>query len=534
MDEKLLEKARKFVAQCKKFPSNDELREHLKCARKTATLIHQQLKSVIVPEASTDVPEMSTPAGAAEVSDLRMDKWQVSIPKTRIHTLEELLAYFEVDTNVWEVERFICNKWEMGYVNEAGLSDAEPLYQVKAFLRKKVAADIEGYVEENSKLMKQNAKLKKEILRDRKYAQKLAEYHVGADELLKNVQTFVKEMGDFPGPITPVKAQKPQAMPPVKPGHTEDAVLLLSDTHFGDRIRRDDTSGFPEYDLTIAGNRLGYVVQKAKQILGLHRAAYPIKRLYVPILGDIGNGDLHDAPKSNVLFIAPQIHFSYHMLRMAIEDLLTLKNEGIVEEIVLLFSVGNHMRMAEDLKMPTKLQAMRTFDWLIYQFVIERFKNEPGVTIRTTMSPFIFEDIRGHRYGFAHGSQVGYHNNVMTQAKSIDQFIAHVRALFDSPVYREHAHLTGATFDRFCIGDIHVPLSFPRLLSNGSLNGQNELGANWTLEPIPAGQWIFGVSDKHIQTFQYFLECTSIQRRPEDMNDYGRFAEEYEKRFGRL
>lgn len=387
-------------------------------------------------------------------------------------------------------------------------------------------------IRENALLTRRLSKYKLELNSEREMRKHLALNHAGFDDLLNNVKDFVNVMGDFSSPITPIKAHKPLRSAPVKEGHTEDAVLVISDTHFGDIIRAADTSGFPEFDLMIAGNRMGYIAKKAKMILGLHRSMYPIKRLYVPILGDIGNGDLHDAPKSNALFIAPQIHFSYHMLRFLIEDLLTLVEEGIVEEIVLLFSVGNHMRMMEDKKMPTKLQAQRTFDWLIYQFVMEKFRGVKGITIKTDMSPFIFENIRGHRYGFNHGMEVGYRNSPDAQAKSISAFINHTRALFDSPTYRAHSGLEGATFDRFVIGDIHVPVSFPRLLSNGSLNGQNELGVNWGLEVIPAGQWLFGVSNKQIQTWQYFIDCTHVQR--EEPNGYADFAVDYNERFGRL
>jgi hypothetical protein len=67
------------------------------------------------------------------------DIWEVTLPKTNIHTLEQLLAYCKVDLAVWEVERFICNKWEMGFKDKHDLADSLPLFQVKAFLRKKVA-----------------------------------------------------------------------------------------------------------------------------------------------------------------------------------------------------------------------------------------------------------------------------------------------------------------------------------------------------------------------------------------------------------
>jgi hypothetical protein len=65
------------------------------------------------------------------------DKWDISLPKTRIHTLEELLKQFEVDTTIWSVERFIVNSWEMGYKDPDGNAQTQPLYQVKATLSKR-------------------------------------------------------------------------------------------------------------------------------------------------------------------------------------------------------------------------------------------------------------------------------------------------------------------------------------------------------------------------------------------------------------
>lgn len=469
----LLDKAIPFAQELKasegRHPTNDELQKHLHCARNSATRIQRY---IVV----NDVVKIATQLDASH------DK---AVVKATVNSA----------------------------VGVAARSNEEYL------------------IRENAKLTRQNSRIKLELSSERGMRQALSANHAGYEDLLANVKDFVQALGDFSSPISKVKATKQLVKPPIDHEHSEDAVLVISDTHFGDVIRRADTSGFPEYDLTIAGNRMGYIAKKAKMILGLHRAMYKIKRLYIPILGDIGNGDLHDAPKSNSLFIAPQIHFSYHMLRFLIEDLYQLIEAGIIEEIVLLFSVGNHMRMMEDHKMPTKLQAQRTFDWLIYQFVIEKFKGVKGITIKEDMSPFIFENIRGHRYGFNHGMEVGYKNSPEAQAKSISSFINHSRALFDSPTYRAHSGLEGATFDRFVIGDIHVPVSFPRLLSNGSLNGQNELGVNWGLEVIPAGQWLFGVSDKQIQTWQYFIDCTHVQR--ETPNGYAKFAIEYEERFAR-
>lgn len=477
-----------------------------------------------------------------EQNEITKDTWSITLPKTRIHTLPQLLEKFAVDETVWEVERFVANKWDMGYVvkdqNSASFGNASQheLYQVKAYLRRRRFTEMEHAVGDNARLRSQVEKLRLQVGSERSIAKRLAQRHVGFDDFITGAQEVRSALADFQLPTSAIARPKQVPISVVREGHNEDAVLLISDTHFGAVHRREDTSGFPEFDLVISANRFGYVIRKAKQVLTMHRAMYPIKKLYVWIGGDIGNGVLHDSPYTNALFLPAQVDFSFLMLKLGIEDLLELTKPDengvvVIEQIVLLFTAGNHMRLDE--KMPYSYQAQRTLDWLIYRQLIHHFQGNPKVTVKEEMSPYITENIRGHRYLFAHGFQVGYKNSPDAQIKSMTRFMALIRALFDSPEYRKKVGLEGATFDRICIGDIHVPVSFPRLKSNGSLPGQNELGVNWTLEPIPAGQQIFGVSDKHLETFQYYLDCSQVQRTQEDMNEFGIFAAEYSKLFGR-
>lgn len=76
-----------------------------------------------------------------EASTVKGDSWEIHLPKSRIHTLADLIKFFEIDESIWEIERFVANKWEMGYTTEDKngnkVGNAEPLYQVKAFLKKK-------------------------------------------------------------------------------------------------------------------------------------------------------------------------------------------------------------------------------------------------------------------------------------------------------------------------------------------------------------------------------------------------------------
>lgn len=89
-----------------------------------------------------------------ETQDRTADTWAITLPKTRIHTLDQLVKYFEIDLSIWKVERFIANKWEVGMKPPATTAWVdtedgrrvpmwtrfddkpiiEPLFQVKAYL----------------------------------------------------------------------------------------------------------------------------------------------------------------------------------------------------------------------------------------------------------------------------------------------------------------------------------------------------------------------------------------------------------------
>jgi hypothetical protein len=132
--------------------------------------------------------------------------WAIAIPKTRIHTLEQLVEYCEIDLKIWKIERFVANKWEVGMKSlvPGAAPMTEPLFQIKAFLVLKV-----------------------EIRDARKEL----------DELRQKAKGY---------------APKYPALIKNKQGKTENVIeFSLHDHHFGAQIWSKETGG-EDYDLPIA------------------------------------------------------------------------------------------------------------------------------------------------------------------------------------------------------------------------------------------------------------------------------------------
>ncbi len=167
------------------------------------------------------------------------DKWNISLKETRIHTLEQLIEFFEVNTSKWEVERFICNSWEVGAKDKDGQLRTSPLYQVKATFKRVSSINIEG--------------LKKAV-----------------EEVRKE---FFSKPFSFSRSFTPIA--------------NEETALEVSvyDAHFG-KLAWSDETGWGNYDTSIA--TAGY--EKAVDTI-LSRCPIGFSKIVYVVGNDILNSD---------------------------------------------------------------------------------------------------------------------------------------------------------------------------------------------------------------------------------------------------
>lgn len=80
-----------------------------------------------VPTAANSIASTGNSAEVTKVTD------------ERVRTLADLVRVCEIDTTEWEIERWVANKWEVGATDKAKNLHVKPLFQIKAWLKRKVA-----------------------------------------------------------------------------------------------------------------------------------------------------------------------------------------------------------------------------------------------------------------------------------------------------------------------------------------------------------------------------------------------------------
>lgn len=114
-------------------------------------------KNQTAASAAATEPDDQMPKSQGAHMSFKGDVGEIDLVTTNPRSLDDLLKACKVDTSVWEVEKYIVNKWEMGRkektvsltwvdgvangsVNDSGGITKAPLWQVKAWLRRKVEA----------------------------------------------------------------------------------------------------------------------------------------------------------------------------------------------------------------------------------------------------------------------------------------------------------------------------------------------------------------------------------------------------------
>ena len=306
----------------------------------------------------TTIEALTAPPPQEIIQDLQSDKGEVTARGARIQTLEQLIRAAKIDLKVWEVERHVINKWEVGRkdrsvkldyvegaatgsVHDSGTIHVEPLWQVKVWLRRR------------------EPKIQ------------------AAFDLLEAIRKGA--------PLWP-KVKRPAVFRGVNPGPLRSLEICIMDPHLGMVCAPPEADG--PWDLEIAA---GMIFQAMDDLIAIAAPYGPFAGVFMPFGNDFVHVDnvFHTTTAGTGQPEALSWHRVYgEAQRVAI---------GMVERArqvapVNVYQIpGNHSRQT-DFTLGKLLEAV--------------FANAKDVTVDASSSPYKFHRCGCNLIGYEHGHSV--------------------------------------------------------------------------------------------------------------------------------
>lgn len=208
----------------------------------------------------------------------------------------------------------------------------------------------------------------------RKLQRKLHYYKTGYEKLLNQradtemLMETVREAIDSVDPIEPANIPGPTILLWNRP---RVIMPLCSDLHGGEKVDGSKLKGFNEYNFDVLDERIDRWCTGVEEHFQHERAAGPVERIDLPLLGDIITGEnIHRGQWMHIEVTAMrQIFMTAERVNGAILRLLKL---GV--PIHLHGVGGNHGRMGK------KGESDFSNDFILYQYLMAKLERQPNLT----------------------------------------------------------------------------------------------------------------------------------------------------------
>lgn len=301
---------------------------------------------------------------------------------------------------------------------------------------------------------------------------------------------------------TAVVSRIPPAVIPPMPRLTKSdrepqhAVLLASDWHIGALVDPAETGGMGGYDFDTFCARLELLGRKVALITGEFQTIRPIRKLTVPLIGDIVDGDS--------IFPSQEVDFNVldQVYRGALKTAEFLT--GLLhtfQEVEVIALPGNHGRLGKKAERKKGV----SFDRQLAMFASHLTKGTTRIKWAIPESPFYDWEIEGHPIHAEHYDAVkswaGIPYYGLDRAAGKLTQIANSQGRRFSLMVGGHYH-SGATLER--PGGI--------VMLNGSMMGPTEFSAHELKTISRPMQRLFFVSREHGVNSDHWLWLDEVQR----------------------
>lgn len=287
-----------------------------------------------------------------------------------------------------------------------------------------------------------------------------------------------KRLGMFEAMDSTTIAPPAWLTPPRRKREAHKAIpsMLLTDIHWGERVRPEEIGGVNAYNREIAEARIHRATTGAVKICRDYLSGLEYEGCNLMLGGDLVNGDIHEGRETNVEATTESVVGVLECLVAGTRQLADHFGQVSVECVV-----GNHGRTTD--KPRSKGRARDSFDGLTYQLLVRELRNDPRITVRVATGPDAHFAVYGTRYCLTHGDQFKGGSGI-SGALSPLMLGAHRKRRKDAQA--------GHPWDVLVMGHFHTSYFLRDLIVGGSVVGYNEYAnvLNLPVEEPQSALWL--------------------------------------------
>ena len=304
-----------------------------------------------------------------------------------------------------------------------------------------------------------------------------------AQTIVESITPLIKELNYYdPKPIL----SRP-TMGPKDDRTVEEAVLVLSDIHFGKKTE--------SFNYSVLADRFTRLHYSMARIIGLLRQGYKIDKLNVFLNGDIVDGDEIYPGHAHGIEM-PVIDQIYQLGFPMLRDFLLLMTK-LFKTVEVHCCYGNHGRV-------NKYASRKTnFDYVLYKTLESYFRDYPSIKFNVYEDWKAIVPIQGHNFLLTHGDAISGGSSGVPLTAMIGALMRWATTLDEK-------------FEVLVTGHFHTPwrLSWTKNLTtigNGTfVSGDDFAIRTLKVESGPAQQF-FGVNKNRPITWQYTIELGNTE-----------------------
>lgn len=329
--------------------------------------------------------------------------------------------------------------------------------------------------------------LKRQLADARRQLREQSIVDAGHQEVVRAIETLVPALPEI---RTPKKLRNIGRVP-------VDALLHLSDIHYGEVVRSTSTNGLAQYSPDIARERIEEATDRTIEIA----KSMKVGKLVVVQGGDMVSGLIHDdLERSNAEMVVQQSlemgEITSDMIRRFGQELPYVEVDG---------RSGNHGRPYRPMFFNRK--QVENFDFFVYKYQEAKLSNAKHVKFLTNESFWNVVSAGNRKFLTMHGDTIKHANSMSLPWYSM------YKELLKWMSMREDGNVP--SFNDMLIGHFHNPASIQMgestLRVAPAVKGADDYSYAGSRIPVPAGARLMTVAEGQVQ-YDHIINLDDIGR----------------------